>query len=119
MIECQAIQVNCFRALANVRIRQYKNVNLYNFCILRADLRETLGQVKAENIFEINKQHDGTIDTSEFLDYQINLGDGIEYGQQKRENIGVLIKETLELFERYGGENAYINIKYMIPTYGS
>ncbi|KAF2978212.1 hypothetical protein EK904_006777 [Melospiza melodia maxima] len=32
----------------------------------------------------------------------INLGDGIEYGQQKRENIGVLIQETLELFERYG-----------------
>ncbi|XP_063246703.1 parkin coregulated gene protein isoform X6 [Prinia subflava] len=50
---------------------------------------------------------------------KINLGDGIEYSQQRRENIGVLIKETLELFERYGGENAYINIKYMIPTYGS
>ncbi|XP_074393473.1 parkin coregulated gene protein isoform X5 [Zonotrichia albicollis] len=50
---------------------------------------------------------------------KINLGDGIEYGQQKRENIGVLIQETLELFERYGGENAYINIKYMIPTYWS
>ncbi|XP_066034753.1 parkin coregulated gene protein isoform X3 [Chamaea fasciata] len=50
---------------------------------------------------------------------KINLGDGIEYSQQKRENIGVLINETLELFQRYGGENAYINIKYMIPTYGS
>ncbi|NWX28884.1 PACRG protein, partial [Notiomystis cincta] len=49
----------------------------------------------------------------------VNLGDGIEYSQQKRENIGVLIQETLELFERYGGEEAYINIKYMIPTYWS
>ncbi|NWT49918.1 PACRG protein, partial [Erythrocercus mccallii] len=54
-----------------------------------------------------------------FKHMDVNLGDGIEYSQQKRENIGVLIKETLELFERYGGENAYINIKYMIPTYGS
>ncbi|XP_054370301.1 parkin coregulated gene protein isoform X3 [Molothrus aeneus] len=53
------------------------------------------------------------------MDCSVNLGDGIEYSQQKRENIGVLIQETLELFERYGGENAYINIKYMIPTYWS
>ncbi|XP_053828956.1 parkin coregulated gene protein isoform X5 [Vidua macroura] len=51
--------------------------------------------------------------------FLFNLGDGIEYSQQKRENVGVLIQETLELFERYGGENAYINIKYMIPTYWS
>lgn len=40
-----------------------------------------------------------------------NLGDGIEYGQQKRENIGDLINETLEAFERHGGEDAFINIK--------
>jgi hypothetical protein len=39
------------------------------------------------------------------------LGDGIEYGQQKRENIGDLINETLEAFERHGGEDAFINIK--------
>ncbi|XP_039574810.1 parkin coregulated gene protein isoform X4 [Passer montanus] len=54
-----------------------------------------------------------------FKHMDVNLGDGIEYSQQKRENIGVLIQETLQLFERYGGENAYINIKYMIPTYWS
>ena len=48
-----------------------------------------------------------------------NTGDGIEYGQQKRENIGDLINETLELLERHGGEDAFINIKYMIPTYES
>jgi hypothetical protein len=48
-----------------------------------------------------------------------NLGDGIEYGQQRRENLGDLINETLEAFERHGGEDAFINIKYMIPTYES
>lgn len=40
-----------------------------------------------------------------------NLGDGIEYGQQRRENLGDLINETLEAFERHGGEDAFINIK--------
>eukprot|EP00931_Biecheleriopsis_adriatica_P081431 TRINITY_DN5475_c0_g4_i1.p1 TRINITY_DN5475_c0_g4~~TRINITY_DN5475_c0_g4_i1.p1 ORF type:complete len:308 (+),score=56.56 TRINITY_DN5475_c0_g4_i1:32-955(+) len=48
-----------------------------------------------------------------------NLGDGIEYSQRKRENMGDLIAETLELLERSGGEDAFINIKYMIPTYES
>ncbi|GAU89166.1 hypothetical protein RvY_01748 [Ramazzottius varieornatus] len=48
-----------------------------------------------------------------------NLGDGIEYSQQQRENLGDLINETLELLERHGGEDAFINIKYMIPTYES
>eukprot|EP00931_Biecheleriopsis_adriatica_P081429 TRINITY_DN5475_c0_g2_i1.p1 TRINITY_DN5475_c0_g2~~TRINITY_DN5475_c0_g2_i1.p1 ORF type:complete len:300 (+),score=56.30 TRINITY_DN5475_c0_g2_i1:45-944(+) len=48
-----------------------------------------------------------------------NLGDGIEYSQRKRENMGDLIAETLELLERTGGEDAFINIKYMIPTYES
>jgi len=49
----------------------------------------------------------------------INLGDKIEYSQQKRLNVGDLIDETLELFEIHGGEDAFINIKYMIPTYES
>ncbi len=40
-----------------------------------------------------------------------NLGDRIEYGQQRRENLGDLINETLEAFERHGGEDAFINIK--------
>jgi len=46
--------------------------------------------------------------------FKANLGDGIEYGQQRRENIGDLINETLEAFERNGGEDAFINIKYII-----
>uniref|UniRef100_A0A3Q4IAW1 PARK2 co-regulated n=1 Tax=Neolamprologus brichardi TaxID=32507 RepID=A0A3Q4IAW1_NEOBR len=48
-----------------------------------------------------------------------NLGDGIDYDQLKKEDIGKLINETLQIFERYGGPDAYINIKYMIPTYQS
>lgn len=48
-----------------------------------------------------------------------NLGDGIEYDQWKGENIGDMVNHTLELFERYGGPDAFINIKYMIPTYES
>mmetsp|Transcript_27430 Transcript_27430/g.55437 ORF Transcript_27430/g.55437 Transcript_27430/m.55437 type:complete len:125 (+) Transcript_27430:787-1161(+) len=48
-----------------------------------------------------------------------NLGDGIDYAQRKRLNLGDLIEETLQLFEVHGGEDAFINIKYMIPVYES
>ena len=48
-----------------------------------------------------------------------NTGDGIDYGQRKRDNLGELINETLEKLEIHGGEDAFINIKYMIPTYES
>ena len=48
-----------------------------------------------------------------------NLGDGIDYGQQRRENLGELIAETLEHFEVHGGEDAFINIKYLVPVYQS
>jgi hypothetical protein len=54
-----------------------------------------------------------------FKNKNVNLGDGIYYSQQKRENIGDLIEETLEKFELTGGEDAFINIKYMVPTYES
>ena len=50
---------------------------------------------------------------------EINACLGIDYSQQKRENIGDLIQETLEAFERHGGPDAFINIKYMVPTYES
>ncbi|OLP76653.1 Parkin coregulated gene protein-like [Symbiodinium microadriaticum] len=45
--------------------------------------------------------------------------DQIDYAQRKRNNLGELIDETLEIFEIHGGEDAFINIKYMIPTYES
>ena len=48
-----------------------------------------------------------------------NLGDKIEYGQRKSTNLGDNIQQTLELFEQHGGEDAFINIKYMVPTYES
>ena len=48
-----------------------------------------------------------------------NTGDKIDYAQRKDDNMGDLIQETLEVFEKYGGEDAFINIKYMIPTYES
>ena len=54
-----------------------------------------------------------------FKNKRVSIGDKIEYSQYKECNISDLIQETLELFETYGGEDAYINIKYMIPTYES
>ena len=49
----------------------------------------------------------------------MNCGDSIDYGQRKQENVGDCIEETLEILEKTGGKNAFINIKYMIPTYES
>ncbi len=48
-----------------------------------------------------------------------NLGDKIDYSQRKSANLGDLIQQTLEMFEVHGGEDAFININNMIPTYGS
>lgn len=48
-----------------------------------------------------------------------NLGDGIDYHQRCDDNVGVLIGEVLNMMERNGGPDAFINIKYMIPTYES
>jgi hypothetical protein len=46
---------------------------------------------------------------------------GLEMGYRKGEGqeMGALVEETLALFERAGGDGAYINIKYIIPTYES
>jgi len=46
-------------------------------------------------------------------------GDDIDYGQRMRDNLSELIEETLQLFEIHGGEDAFINIKYMVPSYES
>ena len=48
-----------------------------------------------------------------------NIGDAIDYSQKNNDNVGDAIQETLELMEKHGGEDAYINIKYMVPTYES
>lgn len=45
--------------------------------------------------------------------------DKIEYAQMKNNNLSALIEETLQVLEKHGGEDAFINIKYMVPTYES
>ena len=54
-----------------------------------------------------------------FVNNNENLGDSIDYSQRKRQNLGELITETLEQLEIHGGEDAFINIKYLVPTYQS
>jgi len=54
-----------------------------------------------------------------FKSHNANLGDQMDYNQRKRLNLGDLIAETLQILEQHGGEDAFINIKYMIPTYES
>jgi len=54
-----------------------------------------------------------------FKNHNVNCGDQMDYSQNKGENLGDLIEETLELLETHGGEDAFINIKYMIPLYES
>lgn len=54
-----------------------------------------------------------------FKERNVNCGDGIDYSQMRGENLADIINETLEALEQYGGEDAFINIKYLIPTYES
>jgi hypothetical protein len=54
-----------------------------------------------------------------FIRKNDNLGDAIDYGQRKQTNLGDLIQQTLELLETHGGDDAFINIKYLVPTYQS
>lgn len=44
-----------------------------------------------------------------------NLGDGMDYSQKS--DLSNMIQNTLELMEKTGGPDAFINLKYMIPTY--
>ncbi|KAH8301831.1 hypothetical protein KR059_012522, partial [Drosophila kikkawai] len=50
---------------------------------------------------------------------KVNCGDEIDYAQKNNLNLGDLIDETLQVLELHGGEDAFINIKYMVPTYES
>nr|CCA22069.1 conserved hypothetical protein [Albugo laibachii Nc14] len=54
-----------------------------------------------------------------FINKRVNCGDAIDYGQRREDNLGDLILETLNLLERHGGPDAFVNIKYMVPTYES
>ncbi|XP_037950044.1 parkin coregulated gene protein homolog [Teleopsis dalmanni] len=52
-----------------------------------------------------------------YKNMNVNLLDGVEADRSKR--IGDVIEDTLKLLEQCGGPTAYLNIKYMIPTYES
>ncbi|XP_074548213.1 parkin coregulated gene protein isoform X2 [Halichoeres trimaculatus] len=54
-----------------------------------------------------------------FKNKHTNSGGEIDYSQHRQENIGELIQETLQMLERYGGEDAFRHIKSMVPTYQS
>ena len=41
------------------------------------------------------------------------------FGKRNETCLGELVYETLTTFETYGGPDAFVNIKYMIPTYES
>lgn len=58
------------------------------------------------------------INTS-LISKSVNIYDAIDYGQKNNLNLGDLIDETLQCLEKYGGEDAFINIKYLVPTYES
>lgn len=49
----------------------------------------------------------------------VTCDDKVDYSQKKSCNLSVLVEETLQVLERHGAEDAFINIKYMVPTYES
>ncbi|XP_029712614.2 parkin coregulated gene protein [Aedes albopictus] len=52
-----------------------------------------------------------------FRDCNVNIGDQIDF--QGGNRVGDVIDVTLQMLERHGGPDAYLNIKYMVPTYES
>ncbi len=48
-----------------------------------------------------------------------NLGDAMDYQQFRSDDLVVPIAECLEIMERTGGQDAFVNIKFMVPTYTS
>lgn len=54
-----------------------------------------------------------------FKELNVNCGDAIDESQKRGENLADVINTTLTEMETRGGEDAFINIKYLIPTYES
>jgi len=48
----------------------------------------------------------------------VNLGDKIDY-HQRHGHIGEMVQETLQKLEKHGGPDAFINIKYIVPSFES
>jgi hypothetical protein len=49
-----------------------------------------------------------------YKNWNKNIGDGIDYAQKNYDCLGELVADTLSLFEQKGGDDAFINIKYMV-----
>ncbi len=47
----------------------------------------------------------------------LNLGDGIDYGQRFNRSMGEAIADVLRVLDLTGGEAAFLNIAYSVPTY--
>ena len=64
-----------------------------------------------------------TFSTKIFVCFNIlqnfDLGGAMDYGQRFNKNLGDIIQDLLATLEKHGGEDAFINIKYMVPTYES
>ena len=54
-----------------------------------------------------------------FMDMNKNLGDGIDYGQRKDDDVGENVRKVLELLEERGGPGAFETIKFSVPMYQS
>lgn len=54
-----------------------------------------------------------------FMDVNRNIGDSIDYGQRKGDDIGEEVRKTLELMEERGGPDAFESIKFSVPLYQS
>lgn len=52
-----------------------------------------------------------------YIGCNLNISDRIDYDRVG--NISNVIEETLSILEHYGGPDAFINIKYCIPSYES
>lgn len=50
-----------------------------------------------------------------FMDNHRNIGDAIDYGQRKQDDIGEEVMKTLEMMEERGGPKALQAIKFCIP----
>ena len=50
-----------------------------------------------------------------------NLDGETDYGQRMEDarNIATMVEELINQMERSGGADAFLNIKYMVPTYES
>ena len=52
-----------------------------------------------------------------YANTDLNLGDGIDYGQRFDRDLGGKVAQTLRMLDLTGGPDAYLNILYSVPTY--